>query len=446
MSVDVAVFTLNYGGIELVIAEHTLSSNSAPFTIIAPPDGFNSVEDSVLLAEFQSHFHRLEELVPKSVPMLRAYATLIMFYRISKNPDMDLSHDQAKTGLMGANADDNLLFIVAKLLRHDDAELRRYLQQPHILVSSLHKLKHEFILGNDNVVRLFQRARVVCDEKVVDRLTMKEFKALYQEMDPVAANARPEEDGKEEKEQKEEQGTGAEGQDGEAAQTATRSRSASSSSPSLSSKSPTPVYRSSSSRSSSRKHAKTTADTECGSCQRKDRASELMLCDGVDCKTACHYDCCAPPLSAVPKGNWFCAACKLLVRRALEEEQSLVVRTDSEKEKKRVAVADDEKKEDGDQVEEITAEQWQQKQEEWQREKEQYKQALAAKDAEVDQLRAEVERFKRQRVEREEQPMEEERKEASVQQSPAPEEQKETSPRKEANPTSNKQKRRGLAR
>ena len=100
------MFTLRYGGIELVIAQHALSSNSAPFTIIAPADDFNKVEDTVLLAAFQAQFTRLEELVPKSIPMLRAYATLIMFHRISKNPGMALTHEQAKAGLMGANAED----------------------------------------------------------------------------------------------------------------------------------------------------------------------------------------------------------------------------------------------------------------------------------------------------------------------------------------------------
>ena len=134
-SIEAPVFTLQYGDIELVLAEHTLSRNTAPFTIIAPADDFTTVEDTALLEAFQTQFNRLEELLPKSIPMLRAYATLIIFYRISKNPTMNLTCEQAKARLMGENAEDTLLFIVAKLLRHDDHELRRYFQEPHILVS-----------------------------------------------------------------------------------------------------------------------------------------------------------------------------------------------------------------------------------------------------------------------------------------------------------------------
>ena len=158
-SIEAPVFALQYGDIELVIAEPTLSHNTAPFTIFSlSDDNLNAVEDTVLLDAFQSQFNRLEELLPKSIPMLRAYATLIIFYRISRHPTMDLTFEQAKARLMGENAEDTLLFIVAKLLRHDDHELRRYLQQPHILVSSLLKVKQDFILGEGNVIRLFQRS------------------------------------------------------------------------------------------------------------------------------------------------------------------------------------------------------------------------------------------------------------------------------------------------
>ena len=462
MSNEAPVFTLRYGGIELVIAEQTLSSNCAPFTIISPADAFNSVDDSALLAAFQSQFTSLEQLVPKSIPMLRAYATLIMFYRISQNANITLTHEQAKAGLMGEHVDDTLLFIVAKLLRDDDAELRRYVQQPHILVSSLLRVKQEFILGDGNVVRLFQQARVACEESGVGRLTMKQFTTLYQEIDPSAGGgvsrvaSKDSEDGQEEKkvveeteesiveeEQQEEANTdvAAEGGDDSAAQLHSPSAGQSHSS-SSSTKASAPIYRSS---SSSRRRAKTTANVQCINCYRKDRPTMLMLCDRVDCTTACHYGCCNPPLSAVPAGAWFCATCKPLVRRALEEEQSLLVQADNKEEKQVASVAeDDEKKED--QVGEISAEQWQQRQEQWQRERLKLERALAAKDAEMKHLRAEVERFKRQRVEREEEPMEEERKEPLQYQSPEREEQKETSPRKGTEVVPTKQKRRGRAR
>ena len=111
-------------------------------------------------------------------------ATLIMLYRISKRPAPGLAYEQAKVDLMGENAEDSLLFIVTQLLRDDDAELRCYLQHPHILVSSLLKLKQEFVLGDGNIIRLFQQAREACDQDGVARLTMKQFSALYEEMDP----------------------------------------------------------------------------------------------------------------------------------------------------------------------------------------------------------------------------------------------------------------------
>ena len=101
---------------------------------------------------------------------------------------MNLTHEQAKARLMGENAEDTLLFIIAKLLRHDDNELRHYLQQPHILASSLLKVKQDFILGEGNVIRLFQEARAVSEGKETRRLTMKEFTALYQRLDSQAGN------------------------------------------------------------------------------------------------------------------------------------------------------------------------------------------------------------------------------------------------------------------
>ena len=429
------VFTLQYGDIELVIAEHTLSRNTAPFTIFPlSDDDLNAVDDTNLLDAVQSQFARLEELLPKAIPLLRAYATLIIFYRISKNPTMNLTHEQVKARLMGEHTEDTLLFIVAKLLRHGDNELRRYLQEPHILVSSLLKVKQDFILGEGNVIRLFQQARALSEGKETRRLTMKEFTAFYQQLDPhagstastaLSAEAKDVSEGKEEVEEKVDPPPEAE--DDGAVQKRTRSvdqsKPASSSSSSTSS---APVYRSSSS-SSKKKQSKSKAPAAgCINCHLNNRQSELMLCGRVDCERACHYDCTIPPLSKMPEGGWFCAVCKPLVRQALDEEESLVVRPRDKEEKGRASALDEKgvDEDDDDQVEEISLERWREAQQRWKRDREQYQKELREKDAEVERLRTLVERFKRQRVERddspmeddsEEQPMEVERKESPMQ-------------------------------
>ena len=90
------------------------------------------------------------------------------------------------------------------------------------------------------------------------------------------------------------------------------------------------------------------------------------------------------------------------------------MRPSNEEEKKRASAAEEEgaeEEDDPDQLEEISLERWRQAQEQWRRDREQYRKELADKNAEVERLRAEVERFKRQRVERADEPMEEERKE-----------------------------------
>jgi hypothetical protein len=391
------VFTFQYGDVELVVAEHTLSSSNAPFTIFAPADDLNAVQDTGLLEAFRARFFLLEELLPKSIPMLRAYATLIMFYRISKNAEMSLTYEQAKAQLMGENAEDTLLFIVAKLLRHDDAELRRYIQQPHILASSLLKVKREFIAGEGNIVKLFQEARVESERKDTGRLSIKEFATLYQRL---TGSPTSEEDKSEEKKGGEEK----EAEDDGAVQT--RARSAASSLSSSPSKPSAPVYRSS---SSSRKRPKAKVDAGCTQCHLNDRPADLMICDRADCEGTCHFDCTVPPLSHVPEGSWFCATCKPLVRQALAEEESLLVRPVHDKDEKQ---SEEDADEDNlDLVEEISAERWRQAQERWRRDREQYKKELAEKDVEVERLRAEVESFKRQRVE-------EERKQGPVQEEP----------------------------
>lgn len=66
----------------------------------------------------------------------------------------------------------------------------------------------------------------------------------------------------------------------------------------------------------------------CEVCQKKDRGEQMLLCDGCDCGTSCgsifesssislivnvtlgfHTFCLDPPLSTIPKGQWFCHVC-----------------------------------------------------------------------------------------------------------------------------------------
>ena len=454
LSAALSTVTLTYGDIELVVAEDTLNRNTAPFTATNPSDDLNGVTDATLLDAFKVQFATLAEH-PKSIPLQRAYATLIMFYRISKGSVGDLTCQRAKDELMGENAADTLLFIVAKLLRHDDTELRRYLQQPYILPSSLMECKQGFILGGENnIVHLFQQAREKCTAESKDRLTMKEFTTLYQQLDAQATSpskASTSESKEEEKEDGDDKPrrtrstNPSTSSSSSSASTSTSSSSSSSSPPSSSSKPLT--YRSSSSY-----RVKRRGGSGCSICEKNDRQSEILLCDRVGCTTECHYYCLDPPLSAIPTGSWFCAECKPLVKQALMEERSLVVGGENEEKKK----APPERKDDDDgNVMEITVEEWRQQREQWQRDREQYEMELAAKDAEVEHLRAEVERFKRQRVEREKQPMEEERKgspaeeeqiPAPAAQSPAREEQKEALSDERDNPSSTTQKRRGHGR
>ncbi|KLO19889.1 hypothetical protein SCHPADRAFT_864516 [Schizopora paradoxa] len=58
--------------------------------------------------------------------------------------------------------------------------------------------------------------------------------------------------------------------------------------------------------------AKTTSRKEhntdiCEICQRDNRPTEMLLCDG--CDSGFHMFCLVPPLSAIPKGQWFCHTC-----------------------------------------------------------------------------------------------------------------------------------------
>ena len=253
---------------------------------------------------------------------------------------------------------------------------------------------------------------MVSEGKDTRRLSMKEFTAIYQRL--ADGSAVPEEEEKEERKEGEEN----KAEDNGAVQTRARQPKPSSL-PSLS-KPSAPVYRSS---SSSRKRPKAKVDAECTNCHLSDRPAELMRCDRADCEATCHFDCTVPPLSHVPEGSWFCAVCKPLVRRALAEEESLLVRSVHDKdEKKGEEVAEEDNL---DLVEEISAERWRQAQDRWRRDREQYKKELAEKDVEVERLRAEVERFKRQRVE---QPVEEERKEEPTEEHTQEQEHKEAEP------------------
>jgi hypothetical protein len=431
--------TITYGTIELIIAEDTLTRNTAPFTATNPSDDLNKVDDTALLDAYKSQFKVLTDH-PKSIPLQRAYATLIVFHRISKNPQLDLDYQRAKDELMGPSAEDTLLFIVAKLLRYDDAELLQYFQRPHTLLSSLMECRQDFILGEGNVLALFQEARKQCADPSTERLTMKEFRALYQRLDPQAVRAptaastattasaaaassgrsdghEPADDHEpadghersEGKEQKEDS-DGNEAADVSTSSIRTRTASSSSSSP----PSPTkPVYRSGTPASTRRK--KRRAQTVCLVCRLNDRPSEILLCDRVGCTTECHYDCVEPPLSAVPEGSWFCAACKPLVKQALLEERSLTARQGSEEKND-----SEERKAENDAVSEMTVEQWRQEQQRWRLDKEALQKTLADRDAELVRLRAEVERYHQQQSAEEREPHDsdqsDERKDAAAEQ------------------------------
>ena len=401
--------TITYGTFELVIAEHTLTRNAAPFTATNPSDDLNKVEDAALLDAYKSQFLILAEH-PKSIALQRAYATLIIFHRISKNPQLNLDYQQAKDRLMGPDTEDTLLFIVANLLRYDDAELLQYFQRPHILPSSLMECRQAFILGDGNVLALFQEAR----KESMERLTMKEFRALYLRLDPQAVRepkaaaatassattaATASSDGKSQdgKEQKASASADASSASPVAASSSSSSSSSSPSSSPSSSSSSSPSSPSSpvklahySATPASARRKKRKAQSACLACKRNDRPEAILLCDRVGCQTECHYDCVEPPLSAVPEGSWFCAACKLVVKQALLEERSLAVRQESDSEKH--------KAEDDTVSEEMTVEEWREEQEQWRQDKEALQQALADRDAELARLRAEVEQYHQQQA------------------------------------------------
>ncbi|GAB0088714.1 Bromodomain adjacent to zinc finger domain protein 1A, bromodomain [Sergentomyia squamirostris] len=46
----------------------------------------------------------------------------------------------------------------------------------------------------------------------------------------------------------------------------------------------------------------------CQICRRKSDPEEMLLCD--ECNSGCHMFCLKPPLTVVPKGDWYCVKCK----------------------------------------------------------------------------------------------------------------------------------------
>jgi len=49
-------------------------------------------------------------------------------------------------------------------------------------------------------------------------------------------------------------------------------------------------------------------DLPCSVCGDAGRASHMLLCDG--CNSGWHIDCLTPPLSSIPRGDWFCPVCQ----------------------------------------------------------------------------------------------------------------------------------------
>ena len=57
-------------------------------------------------------------------------------------------------------------------------------------------------------------------------------------------------------------------------------------------------------------------DTACRVCESNERAQEILLCDGPNCKLEYHMQCLNPPLTAIPKGPFVgpCCATKTIAR------------------------------------------------------------------------------------------------------------------------------------
>ncbi|EIW76301.1 hypothetical protein CONPUDRAFT_139698 [Coniophora puteana RWD-64-598 SS2] len=72
---------------------------------------------------------------------------------------------------------------------------------------------------------------------------------------------------------------------------------------------PSPAFPSPSFREAKREPPKDKQEQSCEICQKKNRGEEMLLCDGCDC--GFHMFCLDPPLSSIPKGQWFCHTCLL---------------------------------------------------------------------------------------------------------------------------------------
>ncbi|KAL4247157.1 [histone H3]-trimethyl-L-lysine(4) demethylase [Abortiporus biennis] len=59
--------------------------------------------------------------------------------------------------------------------------------------------------------------------------------------------------------------------------------------------------------SSESKDGQNTPEPHCEVCQKKDRGEQMLLCDGCDC--GFHMFCLDPPLTTIPKGEWYCHIC-----------------------------------------------------------------------------------------------------------------------------------------
>jgi hypothetical protein len=51
---------------------------------------------------------------------------------------------------------------------------------------------------------------------------------------------------------------------------------------------------------------------ECQVCSSREQADHMLLCDG--CEKGFHTFCLNPPLTAVPRGDWFCPKCQVVQR------------------------------------------------------------------------------------------------------------------------------------
>ncbi|RPD66829.1 hypothetical protein L226DRAFT_529234 [Lentinus tigrinus ALCF2SS1-7] len=57
----------------------------------------------------------------------------------------------------------------------------------------------------------------------------------------------------------------------------------------------------------SSKQVKSPSELHCEICLKKDQGEKMLICDGCDC--GFHMFCLDPPLSNIPKGQWFCHLC-----------------------------------------------------------------------------------------------------------------------------------------